>query len=149
VRLVAAGREDRAYASVLAGYAAAQFRRGRRVGVRANKRDVTSSYSQRHTGAVVERLDRFDQESGGWREILVEDRRCGPDEVAATRIDFNVWLASLPKRNRHIAEKLAVGESTNCVARFFGITPGRVSQLRRELHRAWHAFQGEPVAAEL
>lgn len=148
-QLFAAGKEDRAYASALAGYAVARFRRGRRVGIRANKRDMTSPYSRLHTGIVIERLHGNECGSGGWRDTVVEDRRSGPDEIAATRIDFNDWLAALPLRNRHIAEKLAVGESTSGVARLFGISPGRVAQLRRELHDAWHSFQGEPVASKL
>jgi hypothetical protein len=47
---------------------------------------------------------------------VVEDRNAGPAEVAATRIDFSDWLATLPERNRRIAETLATGECTSSVA---------------------------------
>jgi len=147
LRLVERNREHLAFAGPLARYAVAQVRQGRRIGGRLNVRDITSRYSQRRTGAVVERLDRCDNASGGWQEILVEDRHCGPDDIAATRIDFNDWLASLPKRSRSIAEKLAVGESTSSVADLFNFTPGRISQLRRELKNAWREFQGESAPA--
>jgi len=50
-------------------------------------------------------------------------------------------------RNRRIAELLAADTPGKDVARRFGISPGRVSQLRSELRDDWHQFQGEPVAA--
>ena len=149
VRLVVTGKEDRAFASPLASYALAAFRRGRRVGVHANARDITSPYSQQRTRAIVERLDRFDGESRDWREVLVEDRNAGPAEVAATRIDFSDWLTTLPERSRRIAETLATGECTSRVARMFSISAGRIAQLRRELCDSWNDYQGERAPATM
>jgi hypothetical protein len=51
--------------------------------------------------------------------------------------------------NRRVAEKLATGESTSAIARLFRLTPGRISQLRRELCDAWHTFQGELAPAAM
>ena len=45
------------------------------------------------------------------------------------------------------AKVLANGETTSAAAKKFRITPGRVSQIRRELEQAWHRFQGEPTMA--
>ena len=146
-RLAELDKLDLAYATPLARYAVAQYRSGRRVGVRANVCDVLSEYAQQRKRFTVERLDRFDRRSGSWKEVVVEDRRFTAADVAATRIDFGAWLKSLTKRNRRLAEKLATGESTSTVARLFGISGGRVSQLRRELCDAWRLFQGEPSTA--
>jgi hypothetical protein len=44
---------------------------------------------------------------------------------------------------------LARGETTGRAAREFGLTPGRISQLRRELYQAWRAFQGDVVPVTL
>jgi DNA-binding NarL/FixJ family response regulator len=74
---------------------------------------------------------------------VVEDRHSGPAEVAGTRIDFRAWLEALPERTRRVAETLATGEATNQVARMFGCSASRVSQLRRELYDAWCVFTGE------
>jgi len=63
--------------------------------------------------------------------------------VAACRVDFRAWLATLTLRNRRVAESLAVGSSTGSVAREFQISEGRVSQLRRDLHDSWQRFHGE------
>ena len=65
-----------------------------------------------------------------------------PEQVAF-RVDFPNWLASLSERDRRVVEQLILGERTRDVARRFGISPGRVSQLRREFHLAWLAFCDE------
>ena len=145
-RLADLGKENLAYASPLARYAVSQYLDGRRVTGR-NVRDVLSSLCQRVKGIVVQRLDYYDEETGQWQELIVEDRHATPAEVATVRIDFQDWLRTLPRRERRVAMKLAVGESTSGVAKLFQITAGRVSQLRRELFDRWQEFQGEAVLA--
>jgi hypothetical protein len=78
---------------------------------------------------------------------LVEDRRTGPAETAIVRIDFATWLQFLPRRLREIATFLATGETTTATAKRFGVCQGRISQIRKELFRAWQTFQGEPDAS--
>ena len=107
-----------------------------------------SPYCQRQKGVVVERLDHFDPEENAWQEILVEDRLAGPAEVAATRLDFDGWMHSLPKRLRKIANVLSTSETTNAVARRFHVSDGRISQIRRELYNAWRRFIGEAPNAD-
>ena len=145
-RLVELDKVSLAYPTVLARYAVAQVKDGRRVGGHLNVRDVSSVYCQRQKGVIVERLDRYDQEEDAWQEILVEDKHAGPAEVAAIRMDFAAWLRTLPSRLRRIAKVLAAGKNTNTVARTFGVSAGRVSQIRKELHQAWQEYQGEPPA---
>jgi hypothetical protein len=148
-RLVHLGREDRAFPSALARFAIAQTRVGRRVGGRLRIRDVSSNYAQHQKGFHVDRLDQFDPVEEAWLEILVEDRRATPADVAASRIDFAQWLREMPRRLRRIAKCLATGESTLGAARRFALSPARISQLRREFRTSWLAFQGEfPVAME-
>ena len=48
--------------------------------------------------------------------MLVETRRTGPADTAASRIDFPAWLDTLIDRDREIAEELAVGERGKDVA---------------------------------
>ncbi len=151
-RLFRLGKTDVAYPSALARFAVAQVRSLRKVGGRQNCRDVASRHCQRRHGIVVERLDRFDSNEEIWREVLVEDKRAGPAETAAARLDFGVWLGGLPGRLIRLASFLASGETTNAAARKFRVSAGRISQLRGELQRSWHVFQnganGEPPAAE-
>jgi DNA-directed RNA polymerase specialized sigma24 family protein len=147
LRLWELGKADLIYAGPLARYAVAQVRGGRRVGGRLNIRDVSSTYCRARKGVSLESLDRCDDASDCWQEVLVEDRQATPADVAAARIDVREWLRSLPRRNRRLAERLATGESTSGAAQMFGISRSRVSQLRRELKCAWNTFQGEPAAA--
>ena len=98
---------------------------------------------------MVERLDRFDEPTGEWQELVVEDRHSTPADVAATRVDFRAWLESLPERTRRVAETLATGEATSHVARMFGCSASRISQLRRELYNAWRVFTGEAAPGDI
>jgi hypothetical protein len=143
-RLVARGKQDVAHPTPLAWYAIKQVRSGRRVGGRLSGRDIMSPANHRVT---VEQLDQFDQQDGEWREALVEDKHAGPADTAAARIDVAAWLRSLGRKNGRIAKLLASGEGTGAVARKFGLSPGRISQLRTELQQSWLAMQGELAAA--
>jgi DNA-directed RNA polymerase specialized sigma24 family protein len=147
-RLAELGKTAVARPTPLAMYATRQYREGRRVGNQRNVCDVLSSYCQREKGVTVQRLDHFNDEENGWCEIVVEDRRAGPAETAAVRMDFGDWLASLPRRNRKIAQMLAVGHSTSEVAKRFDVSLGRISQMRRELADSWQAFQGQTATAD-
>ena len=147
VGLVQAGREALAYASPLAAFGIKHVKIGRKEGTKLNCKDVSSEYARLKKGIVMERLDRYDRDTQSWLEILVEDRHAGPAETAAARIDFSDWLRSLPRRARRIAETLAIGETTSVVARRFHVSPGRVSQLRRELKGSWEEFQGDERTA--
>jgi hypothetical protein len=149
VRLVERGKQGIAYATPLAGYAIRQVRSGRRVGSRCKIRDVSSRHAQVANGIAVERLDQFDTDAGEWREALIEDRRAGPAETAAARIDVAAWFRSLARKKRRIAQTLAKGEATGTVGQMFGLTAGRVSQLRQELAESWKVFQGEPTSRAL
>lgn len=147
VRLFELGKTDVAYATPLAKYAVKQVCDGRQVGCQLNSHDVLSPYAQRKQGFSVARLLRADESEGTWKEILVEDSRCTPAELAASRLDFDAWLRQLPRHKRRIASTLAAGETTSEAAKKFGVTPGRVSQVRRELAASWNDFHGEAAIA--
>jgi len=53
-----------------------------------------------------ERLDKFDEETGEWCEVLAADRRAGSPETATARIDVTNWFARLGRRDRRIAQAL-------------------------------------------
>ena len=145
-RLVELNKVKLAYPSALARFAVAQTKEGRKVGGKLNCRDISSGYCQQQKKLLVERLDRFDSEEEAWEEILVEDRHAGPAETAITRIDFSTWLQLLPRHLRKIATFLAKGETTKTTAKRFHLSPGRISQIRKELFLAWHRFQGDELA---
>jgi hypothetical protein len=143
-RLAQRNMLDLAYPTPLSLFAIRQYFDGRRVGNKIASRDVYSAQARDRGGYEVWHLGTpREQRSGGWREQLVENRRTTPAELACLRLDFPRWLESLSTRDRKIAEALAAGETTGRTARTFGISSGRVSQIRAELRRRWFDFHGE------
>ena len=142
-RLIERGKAELVYAGPLASYAIRQVIAGRRVGTKMNVQDVTSEYCQQAKGVKVSSLNRYDTVKEEWRELLVEDRRSGPADIVAFKLDFFAWLRVLPRRWRKIAEYLATGETTSATARRFKVSQSRISQIRRELLNTWQSFQGE------
>ena len=143
VRLHEQGRAEAATASTLAWFATLAVRRGRPAGNRMNGKEPLSRYAQIGNGIQV------DQCHGNWLDRLVEDKRASvPDQVAA-KMDVGAWFGTLSRRMKQVARDLAYGFSTSEVAEKHGVTPGRISQLRRTLEESWSAFQQEaaPVLA--
>jgi hypothetical protein len=124
-------------------------RAGRRLGSRSNSRDITSPRAGVTNGFAIERLDRFNQRTGQWREALVEDRTAGPAETAVARIDWGAWLRSLSRRQRTIASVLATGETTGVAARRFRLSPARISQMRVWFRESWEQFHGNTPSVGL
>lgn len=139
------GKLDVAYATSLATYAVKHFFAGRRVGCSLNSGDIMSEWAQKQRGFRVYSLDRR-APNGEWKEVVVEDGRATPAEVAAARLDIEAWLDELPAFKRSVAERLGVGESTSATASQFDVTPGRISQLRKELAESWDSFQSQAFA---
>jgi hypothetical protein len=138
-RLHERGEAESATASTLAWYAAKQVRSGRPAGNRMNGKEPLSRYAQIENGIQVE------QRHGNWMDLLVEDKRASvPDQVAA-KLDVGAWFATLNQRMRQIARDLAYGFSTSETAERHGVTPGRISQLRKTLEASWAAFQNDSV----
>ena len=142
-RLAELDKLDLAYPTVLARYAVAQVRDGRKVGGKLNVRDVLSPYCQRCKKIVVERLDQYDEEEDAWREVLIEDRHAGPAQTAAARLDLALWFKLMAPKDRRIAKALAAGDRTGNVASKFGVSAGRISQKRREFMADWQRLQGD------
>jgi len=147
VRLVERGKEDLAYPTVLAMFAIKQIKDGRRVGKRINSRDLYDQHAQIKGAYQLRHLGSPGDFRGGWKEHLIDNRRTPVPDQVAFRIDFPAWLNTLSARDRRITNELATGERPGDVAREFGVSPGRVSQLRRELQRSWEEFIGDDTAA--
>jgi DNA-directed RNA polymerase sigma subunit (sigma70/sigma32) len=69
-----------------------------------------------------------------------------PDQ-AAFRIDFPKWLRTLTPRERRIIGMMVQDETTKELSHRFKLSPGRISQLRRELCRSWESFHGDKIPA--
>lgn len=142
-RLAERGKQDLAYASPLARYAIAQYRAGRRVGQPMNTKDTCSPAAQQKHWFRVQNLGNPYRQGHGWKEGLIDNTHSPVPDQAAFRIDFPAWVLTQTPREQEIIVDLAVGNRTSDVAKEFGITAGRVSQLRRQFEQSWHRFHGE------
>jgi hypothetical protein len=122
-------------------------RAGRRLAGCETGTDVLSPVARVRHGLRVTRLPDHDREShrhplpGELADALADNTRSAVPEQAAFRLDFPRWRASLGRRDRKILDALAGGERTADAARRFKLSPGRISQLRREFEQSWEAFQ--------
>ena len=147
-RLAARGRLHAARPGMLAEFAVKHVRNGRHVGGRQDAaRDAMSPAAQARHGF---RTGGYDDQVGGhggdWREAAVADRRTPVPDLAAFRIDFAGWLRTLAPRDRRVVAAFLRGDGTAAVAGRLGVSPGRVSHLRRRYEQSWRAFQGEGAA---
>jgi hypothetical protein len=148
-QLVLRKRVRLAHPTALARYAAHRVRSCRPIGSRSNSKDVMSRVTQRRFGFRVMSADPSCWAGQlGPTELLGESRQATPADLAAIRVDFASWLGRLSGRQREIALCLAVGEPTNLVAHRFGVSCGRISQIRVELATCWRQFHGETAGAE-
>ena len=141
VRLHEQGRAEVATPSSLAWYSSHQVKCGRPAAGRMNGKDPMSRYAQIGNGIQT------DRQPNNWIDAIVEDKRAAVADQVAAKMDFGAWFATLPQRMKEIAKDLAFGCSTSEVGKKYGLTPGRISQLRRMLEESWAAFQQEAVAA--
>ncbi len=82
-----------------------------------------------------------------YEEMLHDNTRSQPDEAAAFRVDFAEWRHSQSERNRRLIDAMAIGEGTVALAEKFGVSPGRISQQRRQFNEDWNRFHGEEFSS--
>ena len=153
LRLAQQGRDATQFASALAALVVRAVRSGRRLCGQEKSRDVMSPAAQRRHSFRVEELlpssatdERLYREPFGQRlhdafeERLRDNTQTPVVEQVVFRCDFPQWLLTLSQRNRMVVDDLVAGEGTGDVARKFSLSPGRVSQLRRQFQDDWDTF---------
>jgi hypothetical protein len=78
-------------------------------------------------------------------EALRDNVRTSVPDRVAFRCDFPAWRGTRTGRHRRLIDDLMLGGRTLEVARRHGLSPSRVSQLRREFHADWLAFCDGPA----
>ncbi len=135
------GKDATAFPCVLASFAARHVKAGRRLCGQERSNDAMSAVAQQRHSFVVEKLSDYSTLNGTPLEEALQDNRRSPvpDQVSF-RLDFPAWLTTLSERDQRVVEDLALGHRTIDVARKYGISPGRVSQLREQFRRDWMRF---------
>ena len=91
------------------------------------------SVDHRQPHPTRRRRDFFD-------EAKLGSNGANPAEVAAFRIDFQDWWATLTRRQQEVVSTLAVGNNTVEAAQILGCTRGGVSVMRGTLAKKYEAF---------
>lgn len=63
-----------------------------------------------------------------------------PAEIVAMLVDVPAWANTLHDLQRNVLEKALMGDTTQEIAAHLDRSPGRISQIRRELVDSWHDF---------
>jgi hypothetical protein len=143
---------------VFAFLVAKAVKSGRRVCGMEKAKDVLSEVAQRHHSFTVEALPSSTSATfdtlyaaphgqalqDAWEERLRDNTVTPPPDAAAFRIDFRAWRTTRTERDRRVLDDLMLGERTCDVSEKYGLTPGRVSQLRRDFHQDWEQFCAMP-----
>jgi DNA-directed RNA polymerase specialized sigma24 family protein len=146
VWLSARRKDPSTFATTLAARCCQAVRAGRRLARAENPKDVLSPLAQVRRGFRVERLPARERALGGprlppdLRDALADDRKGRVPELAAFRVDYPAWRSGLGRRHRRVLDALAAGGRTAEVAAAVRVSPGRVSQMRREFEQSWRAF---------
>jgi hypothetical protein len=145
VRLAERGKDANQFVTALAGYASRAVRSGRRLCGQEKARDVLSRLAQLRHHFVVAGLAAIGstQPGSAFMEALHDNTQTPVPDQVGFRVDFPRWRNRRCERDRRLIDHLMSGEHTRDAAHRFGLTPGRVSQLRREFHQDWLAFCGE------
>ena len=158
-RLFQQGKDPARFRTTLASFAAKAVKCGRRLARMERPKDVLSPRAQHLHGFRVEslpistrtahenlfsphgqkRLDAFE-------ERLRDNSQTPVVDQVQFRIDFPAWLRTLTGRERRMIHAMVRNERTKDLARTFEVSPGRISQIRRDLHQDWHRFCGDDSA---
>jgi hypothetical protein len=148
VRLARQGKDAARFPMALADFASRAVRNGRRLaGAEASKDVLSSSARRRHGFAVLRLVEHSAQTDGTIGEALRDNMRTPVPEQVSFRLDFPAWLRRRGGRDRRLVWALLLGGRTLEVACLFGLTPSRVSQLRREFYHDWNRFTADPAEA--
>jgi DNA-binding NarL/FixJ family response regulator len=131
------GKEPALFPNMVATYAAARAKVGRKVGNLGMGKQATDVFKAARMGRVE--LSRLDNRQR-WHEALTDNRQSPVPDQAAFRIDFPAWLDTLTDRDRKLAETLAMGHSAVEVAQQFGVSGARITQIRQQLMSDWDVF---------
>jgi hypothetical protein len=157
LRLSERGKDVFAFPMAFASLVARAVKCGRKLCGQERAGDVLSFVAQRRHGF---RIELFPASTRSPHEHLYADphgqalldalEEClrdntqtpVPDQVTF-RIDFPVWRCTRSERDRRVIDALMAGGRTRDVSQRFGLSPGRVSQLRRDFLEDWRRFIDE------
>jgi hypothetical protein len=163
LRLAQRGKDVGEFLSTFNDFLVRAVSTGRRILGYEKAKDAMCARTQKRRGFKVESLPNDfrasyksiystvhgQQEHDTFEERLSDNSITPIPDQAAFRIDWPAWMQTQTERNRRIIDDLMAGECTLDVSRKHGLSPGRISQMRRQLHDDWQAFCALPEDEEV
>jgi hypothetical protein len=161
IRLTKKGKDVNDFPVTFVWLLAKAVASGRRLTGMQKAKDVLNPATQKRRGFSVEPLEpstRISHERlyavpnvqelhDAYEERLRDNTLTPVPDQVQFRIDFAAWLDCLTARERKIIQAMAMSEQTKVIAQQFHVSPGRISQMRQELHDDWVRFcEGAPDA---
>lgn len=147
VRLARRGKDATHFPNALARFAAQAVHSGRRLCGQEKTKDVLSPLAQRRRGFTVGKLPDVSTLGGNpLAEALIENTATPVPEQVSFRLDFPCWRRRHRARDRQLIDQMLQGTRTLELARQFGLSAARISQLRRAFHADWLHFLSEDKA---
>jgi hypothetical protein len=144
LRLTRRGKDPGRFVTAFADYAARAARNGRRVCGQEKARDALSPLAQQRRGFAVQSLPIGSSMNGNlFDEALADNTKTPVPDQVGFRLDFPAWRLQRCERDRRLIDELMIGERTLDVARRYGLSAARISQLRRAFHHDWLSFCDE------
>jgi hypothetical protein len=157
LRLKEKGKDISKFTMVFVYLVAKAVKSGRRICGQEKSKDVLSRLAQQRHNFTVESLptstrvahEHLYGEPHGQRKLDSYEERLQdnlispiPDQVQF-RIDFPSWLATLTPRERRLIRAMARNERTSDLSKEFEVSPGRISQMRKEFQKGWERFTSD------
>jgi hypothetical protein len=157
VRLTERGKDVFTFPAAFAALVARAVKCGRRLCGQEKAKEVLSFVAQQRHGFRIELLpqstrcphDNLYATPDGqalhdaFEERLRDNTQTPVPDQVAFRIDFPAWLQTLTGRERRLVRAMARNERTTDLSKEFEVSPGRISQMRREFRDDWLRFTGE------
>lgn len=144
VRASQRGKDPRRFITAIARFAVLHVRCHRYFCGSSSPNDALSEAAQYRRGYKAHSFSG----SRAWEEALKDNRKSPVDEQVCFKLDFREWLRTLDSRSRKMVEQMILGERTCDLAKSFGISAARISQLRRWLQEEWNRFCDGHAASE-
>ena len=145
VSLAEKGKDATQFPSALATLAAKAVRSGRRVYGQAKSKDIMNEIAQQRHSFSVNRLPDYSTLSvNPYTEALIDNTVSPVPDQVAFRLDWPAWLKTRTRRDRKIIADMARRERTMDLSKKFGLSPGRISQLRGQYQEDWERYCAVP-----
>ena len=111
-----------------------RYREGRRF-IGSNSTDALADKTRVMGRTIIKKGDTLH---------LMLDQKDNVARAVQFKLDFTDWYHRQGTRDQQIITDLAMSETTNAVAKKFGVTAGAISIKRRTFEKSWHNFINPP-----